>query len=120
MDPVRDPLGAAIDGSGWLALLADMVRAPSHPGVPRQEEAVVVVLEGWLAGHGIRSERDEAAPGRPNLLATVEGPRPGPSLLLCGHTDTVPLNEGDPGAAFSAQVRDGRMHGRGTADMKGP
>lgn len=120
MDPVMDRVAAAIDGSGWLELLVAMVRTPSHPGIPRQEEAVVEVLERWLARRAIASTRDEAAPGRPNLLATVEGPRPGPHLILCGHTDTVPLNENDPGTGLSAEIRDGSLHGRGSADMKGP
>jgi acetylornithine deacetylase/succinyl-diaminopimelate desuccinylase len=120
MNPVMDRVAAAIDGAGWLPLLVEMVRTPSHPGVPRQEEAVVGVLERWLEARGIASARDEAAPGRPNLIATVEGPRPGPRLILCGHTDTVPLNEDDPGVGLSAEIRDGKLHGRGSADMKGP
>jgi len=117
---MTDPVAAAIDGSGWLPLLVEMVRTPSHPGVPRQEEAVVGVLERWLAARGIASARDEAAPGRPNLIATLEGSRPGPRLILCGHTDTVPLNEDDTGVGLSAEIRDGKLHGRGSADMKGP
>src|SRR6185503_16084880 len=43
-----------------------------------------------------------------------------PRLLLCGHTDTVPLNAGDEGVGLSAEIRDGKLHGRGSADMKGP
>src|SRR5262249_35640106 len=77
-------------------------------------------LERWLAARGIASARDDAAPGRPNLVATVERSRPGPHLILCGHTDTVPLNEHDPGVGLSAEIRDGNLHGRGSADMKGP
>lgn len=115
-----EKIGTAIERSDWLDLLVEMVRTPSHPGIPRQEEAVVGVLEKWLAARGIASARDEAAPGRPNLLATVEGPKPGPRLILCGHTDTVPLNEDDPGVGLSGEVRDGKVHGRGSADMKGP
>ncbi|MEZ5313171.1 MAG: M20 family metallopeptidase [Thermoanaerobaculia bacterium] len=62
---------------------------------------------------------EEIRPGRPNLLVSVAGGRPGPHLLLCGHTDTVPANEGEEGVGFSGEVRDGRLHGRGSVDMKG-
>ena len=34
-------------------LLRDLVRTPSHPGLPRQEEAVVAVLARWLAARGV-------------------------------------------------------------------
>jgi acetylornithine deacetylase/succinyl-diaminopimelate desuccinylase len=104
-----------------VALAAELVRLPSHPGVPRQEEAVARHLAGWLVGHGVAAELAEVAPGRPNVIATV-GRRDAaaPRLLFCGHTDTVPLNADDPGHGFSGEVRDGRLLGRGAADMKGP
>lgn len=104
-----------------VPLAAELVRIPSHPGVPRQEEKVAHHLAGWLARHGVEARLEEVAPGRPNLLATV-GRRDAaaPRLLFCGHTDTVPLNADDPGHGFSGEVRDGRLQGRGGADMKGP
>ncbi len=49
----------------------------------------------------------------------LEGRNPGPHLVLCGHTDTVPLNQGNPGHGFSGSIDDGRLFGRGTTDMKG-
>ncbi len=53
------------------------------------------------------------------MLATLGGAAPGRRLVLCGHTDTVPLNAGDSGVGFAGEVRDGRLHGRGAVDMKG-
>ena len=103
-----------------LELLQAMVKAPSHPGVERQEEAAVRALEAWLGGHGIRSEVVDVRAGRPNLIATLEGRRPGRHLLFCGHTDTVKPNEGISGDPFSAAVENGRLQGRGSVDMKGP
>ena len=50
------------------------------------------------------------------VLASVAGKAPGRRLVLCGHTDTVPLNAGDPGVGFSGRVEDGRLHGRGSVD----
>jgi acetylornithine deacetylase/succinyl-diaminopimelate desuccinylase len=103
-----------------VELAAELVRIPSHPGVARQEEGVARALAGWLEARGVAAELVEVAPGRPNLLARVRGGAPGPTLLLCGHTDTVPLNAGDPGVGFTGEVRDGRLFGRGAVDMKGP
>ncbi|HZN56060.1 MAG TPA: M20 family metallopeptidase [Candidatus Polarisedimenticolaceae bacterium] len=112
-------LSAAIDLTGWERLLAALVRTPSHPGIARQEERAASLLADWLAERGVETTLDPAAPGRPNVIAHVEGRKPGRHLVLCGHTDTVPLNAGEPGAGFSAEVRDGLLWGRGACDMKG-
>jgi len=112
-------LSAAIDLTGWERLLVALVRTPSHPGITRQEERVAAVLAEWLAERGVEATLDPAAPGRPNVIASVDGRKPGRHLVLCGHTDTVPLNAGDPGAGFSAEIRDGALWGRGACDMKG-
>jgi acetylornithine deacetylase/succinyl-diaminopimelate desuccinylase len=102
-----------------VELAAGLVRIPSHPGLANQEAAVVGALARWLAEHGLGAARDEAAPGRPNLLCTVAGDAAGRHLLLCGHTDTVPLNRDDAGVGFAGEVRDGELLGRGAVDMKG-
>jgi len=107
-------------GARPAALAAELVRIPSHPGLPDQEQAVARHLAGWLAGHGVRAELVEVAPGRPNVLARIGTPDPARCIVLCGHTDTVPLNADDPGHGFSGDVRDGRLLGRGSVDMKGP
>ena len=108
-----------MDDRETLELLRDMVRAPSHPGIARQEEGTVRALEAYLRRHAVPVELVEVREGRPNLVATLEGKAPGPRLVLCGHTDTVPPNAGAEADFFSARVADGRMFGRGTVDMKG-
>ncbi len=109
----------AIDRTAPIELLTTLVQIPSHPGVPNQEAAVVAALAEYLAEGGLQPELEEIVDGRPNLMCTLEGPAPGPHLLLCGHTDTVPLNAADPGVGFSGRIENGRVHGRGTTDMKG-
>jgi acetylornithine deacetylase len=59
----------------------------------------------------------EAAPGRPNVFGVIDSGRPGPALMLCGHSDTVGV-EG-MSAPFDPIVRDGKLFGRGAQDMKG-
>lgn len=76
--------------------------------------------QSLLEAAGIASTivADESG-ARANLFASV-GPDNVAGILLSGHTDVVPVEgqawTGDP---FEAQVRDGRVYGRGTADMKG-
>ncbi len=100
-------------------LLVSLIRARSYPGVPKQEAAVVAELKSFLANHHIQTTVAEVKDGRPNLLATVDSGRPGRHLLLCGHTDTVPPNAGSTVDLFAAVEKEGRLYGRGTADMKG-
>lgn len=60
-----------------------------------------------------------AEKNKANLLATV-GPKDFPGIMLSGHSDVVPV-EGQQwdSPAFEAQQKDGKIYGRGTADMKG-
>jgi len=108
-----------MDDRGILELLMEMVKAASHPGVPRQEEAAARALAGYLRARGLPADLVEVREGRPNVIASVAGAKPGPHLLLCGHLDTVGPNAGSPVDFFSAAIRDERMFGRGTVDMKG-
>lgn len=70
------------------------------------------LLEGW--GFDVSSR--EAVPGRPNVVARLSGT--GPTLLLNGHLDTVGV-AGMTIDPFGAELKDGRLWGRGSCDMKG-
>jgi acetylornithine deacetylase len=78
-------------------------------------------LAGWVAGEmerlGMTARRFEAEPGRASVVGVLPGSGGGRSLMLYAHLDTVGV-EGmaDP---FSAEVREGRLYGRGAFDMKG-
>ncbi len=100
-------------------LLIKLVKAKSYPGIPNQEAEVVEVLDRYLREQGIKASIIEVKDGRPNLIASLQGPNPGPHLLFCGHTDTVPPNLQGSDDQFSPKVAKGRLFGRGTADMKG-
>ncbi len=94
----------------------DSVNPSLVPGGAGEGEAARAVADA-LAGAGLAVETEEAAPGRPNVVGILEGRAAGPSLMLCGHLDTVGV-AGMP-APFAPVVRDGRLYGRGAQDMKG-
>jgi len=79
----------------------------------------VDLLESYLAGTELDMQRFEAAPGRGNLVARMEGSDPSaPGLILMGHIDVVPVNpvnwQRDP---FAGELVDGVVWGRGAVDM---
>lgn len=119
MRPPNQELFDAIDGVWAIELLSELIRIPSHRGLERQEEGLSRALARYLETHGLEVRLEEVVEGRPNLICTLDSRAVGRHLLLCGHTDTVPLNEGDEGVAFSGRLRDGRVEGRGSVDMKG-
>lgn len=104
-----------------IDLLRDLVAIDSvNPALApggAGEAAAAGRVAAALRAAGIDVEVTEAAPGRPNVIGVVEGRSAGRALMLCGHTDTVGV-EG-MAAPFDPVVRDGRVHGRGSQDMKG-
>jgi succinyl-diaminopimelate desuccinylase len=112
-----------IDADELIALTRDLVRIPSvvRPGDPTATEAAVAAhVERWLRTEGFEVEVHEVAPGRPNVLASIGASGAGPTLLLEGHTDVV--TEGNAREwthpPFGGDLVDGRIYGRGSADMK--
>lgn len=114
-------LRAAIDVNAVVELTRDLVRIRSE-NPPGRETEVAAFLRDLFADMGMTGEIVEAAPGRQNLLVGTAAAGGGgkPVLLVNGHIDTVPVRRDgwrfDP---FGGQVRNGRLYGRGSADMKG-
>jgi acetylornithine deacetylase len=104
-----------------IELLRDLVAIDSVnpslvPGGAGESE-IASALAAEMRGIGLDVEITDAAPGRPNVVGVLEGRRPGRSLMLCGHMDTVGVVGMD--APFDPVQRDGRLYGRGAQDMKG-
>jgi len=104
-----------------IALLSDLVAIDSvNPSlVPggAGEGAIAERIAAEMRAARLDVRVAEAAPGRPNVFGVIDTGRPGPALMLCGHSDTVGV-EG-MAAPFDPVLRDGKLYGRGAQDMKG-
>jgi acetylornithine deacetylase len=117
-----------------IAFLRDMVVIPSVTG---DEAQIQTFLSKYMTKIGLNVDMwetdweelkkhpgyrpvDRGYEGRPNIVATWKGAGGGRSLLLNGHTDVIPVGGGEGWSdnPWSATIKNGRMYGRGTADMK--
>lgn len=102
-------------------VIAMAERLIGFPTVSRDSNlGLIEWVRDYLAGRGVKSRLTYDATGKKaNLFATLgEGKKPG--IILSGHTDVVPVDgqhwDSNP---FQAIIRDGKLYGRGSADMKG-
>lgn len=102
-------------------ILAALVRCnsvnPAFGAGDTAEAAAAGLVAGWLHDLGAEVTTLEFAPGRRSVVGRFAGRGVAPSLMFYGHLDTVGV-EGMT-SPFEPKVRDGRMYGRGTYDMKG-
>ena len=104
-----------------LGLLRDLVAIDSVnpslvPGAAG-ELAIARRVAEEMRAIGLEVHVAEVAPGRPNVVGVLLGASAGRALMLCGHTDTVGV--AGMHRPFEPDVRDGRLYGRGSQDMKG-
>ena len=104
-----------------IRLLRELVAIDSvNPSLvrgARGETEIATAVADHLSGLGLEVHVQEVAPGRPNVVGVLAGRAPGPSLMLCGHIDTVGVEGME--APFAADIRGDRLYGRGSQDMKG-
>ena len=111
-----------INSNELTELLKDMVKIDSVnpslvPGAAGEAE-IASYLKEWMASLGLETELIEVKPGRPNVVGTLKGSGGGKSLMLNGHTDTVGVDY-MTSAPFEPVIKDGKLYGRGSYDMKG-
>lgn len=102
------------------ALVGTASVSSTDPAWDQGNRAVVELLAQWLGAMGFATEIIDISPdgAKANLLATL-GSGPG-GLVLAGHTDTVPFDEGRwRSNPLRLTERDGRLYGLGSTDMKG-
>ena len=135
-DANRQKIIAKVDASRDQAIkfLQDMVAIPSVTG---DEAAIQKHMSGYLSKVGLEVDMwetdweelkkhpgyrpvDRGYKGRPNIVATLKGTGGGRSILLNGHTDVIPVGNGEGWSdnPWSAKIENGRIYGRGSCDMK--
>jgi len=121
MNGEQNNTGTQIDVPFLVECLTNLVRINSVnpslvPGAPGEAE-IGRYIENTLKGLGLPVDVRELEPGRVNVVSRVKGTGGGRSLMLNAHMDTVGI-EGMK-HPFSAEIRDGKLYGRGAQDMKG-
>ena len=110
-----------IDEDYLITTTQELVRInstnPSLSADGKGETEIAAYLALRMAELGLDVKRSEIAPGRENVVGTLRGRGGGRSLLLNAHVDTVGV-EGMTIDPFGAELRDGRIYGRGAQDMK--
>ncbi len=119
MAALTDPRAGATDVVA-IARRLIAVASPNPPGDTRAvaQAAAEIVREAVpTAEVTLHAANDSVV----NLVARVRGAGPGRRLILNGHLDTYPVNETLPWTVdpLGGELRDGRLYGRGAADMKG-
>lgn len=103
-----------MDEKALIAFTQDIIRIRSLSG---EEEAVVERVLREMQNQGFDDIWVDSAG---NALGIIQGERPGKCLLLDSHIDTVNANPADWDCdPFAAEIRAGRIYGRGSADNKG-
>jgi succinyl-diaminopimelate desuccinylase len=106
--------------SDTLSLVESLIARAS---VTPQDLGLQALIAGRLAEIGFTCEHLPFGPASArvsNLWAVRTGSRPGPTVVFAGHTDVVPAGplahwQSDP---FVPSYREGKLYGRGAADMK--
>ncbi len=93
----------------------DSVNPSLVPGAHGEAEIARRIAAECVAA-GLTVDVTEVASGRPNVVGVLEGRAPGPTLMFCGHIDTVGVAGME--APFHPVHRDGCLYGRGAQDMK--
>lgn len=122
MSAASDRATPAIDHDALVEFTRELIRIPSvyDPDRGLSEEPAAELVAAQMRAFGWEPRLELVAPGRPNVIAVIDGDRPGRTLMFEGHTDVV--TEGDLAQwtvdPFGAELRDGKIFGRGSADMK--
>ena len=107
-----------------VRIASGLISIPSISGRPdsnEQYEKEADYLTEEFAKFGIKAEKYALSPGGCNLIAEYNGHKGGRTLAMGGHYDVVAADENtwETEGGFVPTVKDGKLIGRGSADMKG-
>ena len=117
---LAEAAAAAVDADEVLTFARALIAAPSENPGGTEDEAAAVAAD-ILAGIGAPPEMIRSDEGRPSVVASM-GSGEHPWLAWNGHLDVVPVGDltNWVHGPWEGVVEDGRLIGRGSADMKGP
>lgn len=119
MSTYRQNFETALDTQEIIDLTCQLVAIQSHRDAPGREKSCAEKIAEVFTNWGMQAELVEVLEGRPNVYCRLKGSGEGTSLMLNGHTDTVPAYEMNI-PPFEPFVKEGLLYGRGSVDMKGP
>jgi acetylornithine deacetylase/succinyl-diaminopimelate desuccinylase-like protein len=100
-----------------VELLRDLIRIPSqNPG--NTERRIAEFIAEYFKRIGIASKFIEYKPERTNVIAEIPSKNGKARVLLSPHIDTVPAGDGWCCDPFAAEIKAGKIYGRGAADCK--
>lgn len=118
MSSLRTQLEEMLNVDEVVHVTSELVKIESHRDAPERELQCAKRIAQFFTDWGFKPELVPVLEGRPNVYCALKGSGEGMSLMLNGHTDTVPAYQMDF-PPFEPFIRDGMLYGRGTVDMKG-
>ena len=108
-------MAVTMDEQRLISFTQDLVRARSFSG---DEQAAAARVADEMRALGFDTVEVD---GNGSVVGVIDGAAPGKTIVLDGHTDTVGIAPGVPWTRdpFGADIVDGKLYGRGSADMKG-
>ena len=110
----------AQDRNDLIAFLRDFVRHKS-PNPPGDTRATAAFITGHLDRHGVPYRIISPHPEMPNIVGSFDCANAGRHLVLNGHIDVFPVADDGLGWTrdpWGGELIDGKVYGRGVADMK--
>ncbi len=114
-----NPWVERVERDGIVGLASELIAIPSPSG---EERAVMEFVAGWCAARGLDHQIVANDPARPNVVVSIADGAAGPTIVMNGHLDTVPVSDA---AAWRTEPFEpavsgdgGKMFGRGASDMK--
>ena len=105
-----------------VEILSGLIKIESHYF---NEEKIMSHVSEWTTKAGIKNEIQEYHEAKvtgfkgKNVISVLDGGKPGPTVFMNGHLDTVLLCGGWKHDPYGAQIEDGKIYGVGAVDMKG-
>lgn len=114
---IKSQLDSIFDEEELVKILKELIQRKSENPIGNEEQ-VAKYVQKILQENNINAQLSWAAANRPNVVAKLKGNKPGPTIIYNGHLDVVPAGLGWSIEPFQGIVKEGKMFGRGTSDMK--